>query len=282
MKPKKQKPYAPDPLSLRSRRQKRLERERRIKLLLTIAAILIIALIAVIFRRIALRQIGGPFKAPIENPTYWYEQTPHDLFSTITPTITLTPTATVPTATLTPTATFTPTISPTPTLTPTPKLRPRKTVEGNVSDLLLQAESTMIAKHYSHDTENTGASGSAWFEQLGALSRFDASEVYPNADCSWMGVAGVLIDKRGEPQIGYYIQLGFIDGSISETLSGLFPGYGDSGYELTIARPVQRLENFVWIQVFDQDHQPVSEKIYFRPSSECSRSLTIVNFQRVR
>lgn len=273
------KPYDTDPMDLRNRRRKRQERERRIKWLLTLLTILIIVLIAVFFRRFALQHFGNAFKAPLENPTYWYEQTQDVLFLTITPTVTQTPTATHPTPTLTPTITSTPTVSPTPTLTPTPKLRPRITVEGNAADLLALAESTLTVKHFSQGTERYS---DRWFELLGKPSSFDASEVYPNSDCTWMGAAGILIDKRGEPQIGYYIQVGFADGSMIETLSGLFPGYGDSGYEITLARPVHAFDKPVWIQVLDENRLPASEKIYFRPSSDCAKSLTMINFQRIK
>ena len=273
------KPYEPDPLDLRNRRRQRQRRERRIKWFLAALTVAIIILIAIIFRQIALRHFGGEFKAPLENPTYWYQQTQDVLFLTITPTISPTPTATVPSPTLTPTETFTPTLSPTPTLTPTPKLRPRKTVEGNAAELLAQAESTMTAKHFSQG--NTQYSD-YWFETIGSPSTFDASSVYPNADCTWMGVAGVLVDKRNQPQIGFFVQVGFADGSLVETLSGLFPGYGDSGYEITLARPVQAFDKPVWIQIFDEYRLPASEKIYFRPSSDCSKSLTMINFQRIK
>ena len=80
----------------------------------------------------------------------------------------------------------------------------------------------------------------------------------------------------------YYGSVGFADGSMIETLSGLFPGYGDSGYEVTLARPVQKFDKPVWIQVLDEHRLPASEKVYFRPSSDCSKSLTMINFQRIK
>ena len=269
-------------MDLRYRRRNRARRERRIKWLLTVAAILVIILIAILFRRIALEHFGGDYKAPIENPTYWFEQTQGVAFSTITPTVTMTSTPTVPTPTFTATTTPTPTISPTPTLTPTPKLRPRKTVEGIAADTLLQAESTRVALLEAQKPDVTKEAADAWFELLGKMTSLDASEVYPNAECTWMGAAGVLVDKRGDPQIGYYVEIGFPDGSTVETISGLFPDYGESGYELTIARPVVQMDSPIWIRILDQDRFPASEQIYFRPSSDCAKSLTMINFQRIR
>lgn len=280
---RQRKPSQPDSLDLRYRRQRRRERERRIKWLLVLIGILAIILIAVIFRRYALKHLDN-YKAPIENPTYWYgSETEEGIFSTITPTITLSPTATVPSATPTATRTMTPTITLTPTLTPTPKLRPRKTVEGNAADLLMQAESTLAAMHAEAEKENEAEIVSdSWFELLGEMTLFDAAEVYPNSDCSWMGAAGVLIDNRGDPQIGCYVQIGLPDGTIEETLSGLFPGYGESGYELTIARPIRAFDEPIWIRVLDPAGHIASEKIYFRPNSDCAKSLTMINFRRVR
>ena len=279
---KKRKTYDQDLPDLRDRRRRRQQRERRFKWILAFIAILVIILIAVIFRRLALKYFDFSYKAPINNPTSWFEETRDGLFSTITPTITKTPTATVPSPTPTATRTLTPTITLTPTLTPTPKLRPRKTVEGNAADLLMQAESTLIARFTNEEPDEAEIIMSdTWFEMLGSASTFNASEVYPNSDCSWMGVAGVLIDNRGESQIGYYVQIGFDDGTVSETLSGLFPGYGESGYELTLARPVQAFEQPVWIRILDPARHIASEQIYFRPSSDCEKSLTMFNFRRI-
>ncbi len=279
---KQRKTFDQDLPDLRDRRRRRQQRERRFRWILTLIAILVIILIAVVFRRIALKYFGFTYKAPINNPTNWYEETREGLFSTITPTITTTPTATVPSPTPTATRTLTPTITLTPTLTPTPKLRPRKTVEGNAADLLMQAESTLIALHADEDPgQAEEVMSETWFEMLGSASTFNASEVYPNSDCSWMGAAGVLIDNRGEPQIGYYVQIGFDDGTVIETLSGLFPGYGESGYELTLARPVRPFDQPVWIRILDPARHIASEQIYFRPSSDCEKSLTMINFRRV-
>ena len=95
---RKKKAYEYDDLpDLKYRRQRRLRRERRIKWMLAIAAILVIIAIAVLFRHLALKNFGENFKAPLENPTYWFEQTQEVLFLTITPTISQTPTATAPT-----------------------------------------------------------------------------------------------------------------------------------------------------------------------------------------
>jgi len=98
-----------------------------------------------------------------------------------------------------------------------------------------------------------------------------------------MGVAGLVNDSRGDPIIGLYVQVGnFEDGEIRETLSGLFPIYGESGYEITIARPVQTIAEPLWIQLLNEQHVPVSERVYFQPVDSCDRSLILINFQKTR
>ncbi|FAA01443.1 MAG TPA: hypothetical protein [Siphovirus UK_ancient_CT89] len=67
---------------------------------------------------------------------------------------------------------------------------------------------------------------------------------------------------------------------IRETMSGLFEIYGPSGYEITLARPVQRIEGPLWIQLYNSDREPVSKRVYFEPSESCERSLILINFQK--
>ena len=48
------------------------------------------------------------------------------------------------------------------------------------------------------------------------------------------------------------------------------------------SRPVQAFDKPVWIQVLDSDRAQASEKVYFKPSSDCSKSLIMINFQRIK
>ncbi len=215
------------------------------------------------------------------------------MFSTVTGTPTFTATATVPTATISVTPTETATVTPTSTVSPTPKLRTRTPSAGerlptSTPLLLLNAAETEIAALKVAETAISistppYATPDAWFEMQGRPGAVNADIIYPNAECSWMGVAGLVNDVRGDPIMGKYVQVGnFEDGEIRETLSGLFPIYGESGYEITIARPVQEIPHPLWIQLLNEAHVPISEKIYFKPSSSCDRSLVLINFQRIR
>ena len=284
--------YDPDLLDRIDRKRKKKRRESCLSRLLLM--ILILSIIIAVFFVWVLTQKNK--KKPIETPgieTSWYEQTFDVLFSSITPTQTDTFTPTLPTPTVTQTNTMTPTVSLTPTQTPTPRLRTRTPSGGNQLPtstplLLLNAAETEIANLKIAKTSISASSTPAatpdmWFEIQGQPGATNAEIIYPNAECSWMGVAGLVNDARGDPIIGLYVQVGnFPDGEIRETLTGLFPIYGESGYEITIARPVIEIPQPLWIQLLNESHVPVSEKVYFKPSNSCERSLILINFKRVR
>lgn len=284
--------YDPDLLDRLDRRRKKKRRESCLSRLLLILFILVI--LAAIFFVWILNQQNQ--KKQLETPsveTVWYEATYNVLFSTITQTNTATVTATVPSPTATLTDTITPTISMTPTLTSTPRLRTRTPSSGSALPtstplLLLNAAETDIARLKAAETvetipETPQPTPDMWFEIQGQPGAANAEIIYPNAECSWLGVAGLVNDTRGDPIVGLYVQVGnFADGEIRETLSGLFPIYGESGYEITIARPVQEIAQPLWIQLLNESRVPVSEKTYFQPVDRCDRSLILINYQRIR
>ncbi len=201
---------------------------------------------------------------------------------TPTETNTFTPSPTVPTATPTITMTPTATMTLTPTLTPTPKIRPKLTTVAAPAESMARAEETLAVEHAKQGLLTSTPQNKVWFEMIGLPASLDANLIYSNAGCTWMGIAGNLTDNRNVPQVGYYVRVGFPDDRIEETLSGLYPVYGEGGYEITIARPVQTFETPLWIRIYDPGHNPVSEKIYFKPSSDCAGSLTLFNFVRTK
>ncbi len=228
-------------------------------------------------------------KALNQEKTVWYEQTSQILFlsPTASPTASLTPTIPTPTPSLTSSATITP--PPTRTSTATALLQTNTPVAFQPSGTpLLQlnaAETEIIKTLLAAVTQPPTAAPTPdmWFEMIGNPGAVNADLVYANAGCSWMGVGGLVSDSRGDPIIGIHIQIGgFKDESIHDALSGQFPVYGESGYEITLARPVQEFKDPLWIQLLNDALVPVSEKIYFRPSSNCEKSLILINFKKTK
>lgn len=282
--------FDPDLLDRLDRRRKKKRRDSCLNRIFVLL-ILITFITALFFAWILISRDG---KAKVDEKriqTQWFEQTFSVLFSTITLPPTDTATPTVPTPTVSSTPTVTATVTPTPTLTATPRLRTRTPSSGDSLPsstplMLLNAAETEIAAMKSQETVTNlkltqQATPDQWYTVQGQPGALNADIVYPNANCSWMGVAGQVIDARGNPIIGLYVQVGYFENEeVRETLSGLFPIYGESGYEITIARPVQEIPYPLWIQLLNESHVPVSDKTYFKPSQNCDRSLILINFTR--
>lgn len=258
--------FDPDLLNRRAERRARLRRARVRRFLFAVLAVLMISGVIWMMVR-SFKKRGDLLATPTAEETKIQAyQTLYDaLFVTPTRTPTLTMTATVPTATATPLPSETPTPTSTATSTSTPRIGTR-TPRGAAAATTNPVSETLTGERFS---------------VLGQPGAINANVMYPNSNCSWMGVAGIATDARGDPMIGYYVRVGgFEDGEERETMTGLFEIYGESGYEITIARPVQAIKGPLWIQMYNPEREPVSEKTYFDPSERCERSLILINFQR--
>lgn len=271
--------YDPDLLNRRAAwraKQRRVRVRRFFSFVFSFVAIGL--LIWVIVRSYA--KPGVPFATPTVQQTQFeaYKTLYDALF--VTPTGTATPsfTPTAPTATMTPLPSATATMTLTSTATPTPRIGTRT---PNAATKEAEIRSGTAGSHSVNPEDSGGAVVDYDFKVLGHPGAINANVIYPNSNCSWMGVAGIATDSRGEPMTGYYVRVGgFADGEERETMTGLFEIYGPSGYEITLARPVQAIEGPLWIQLFDEHRDPVSEKTYFEPSERCERSLILINFQK--
>jgi hypothetical protein len=101
-----------------------------------------------------------------------------------------------------------------------------------------------------------------------------------------MGVAGRAFNMSGAPIAqGLFVKLGgSLDGQDVEMLSmtGTATQYGEGGYEFVLGeKPVASSET-LWVELFDQAMLPLSDKIGFNTYSECTKNLTLVNFNQVR
>lgn len=115
----------------------------------------------------------------------------------------------------------------------------------------------------------------------------DASILYPDRDCTWVGVGGQVLDLQGRPVTGISVQFGgSLDGKVVDLmgLTGTVLKYGEAGFEFTITDsqgPLASTHNF-WIRLVDQQKLPLSDKVYFDTYGNCGRNLTVINFKQVR
>lgn len=253
----------------RIRRRKRKKRRKKGSSIL-FALLIILCVVAIVFFAVLfiIRRADKPGSNSTQEPTgLWYESTSGVSFYSPTPSQTSSLTPTVPTAT--PTATLTPTR----TMTSTPRLASPIPTDTAIPEEFLETYVPQLSGDYSDE----------WYEIYGKPGTVSAGLIYDNVECTWMGIAGIITDYLGNPLSGVRVQVGgFANGEVRETLSGLFPSYGESGYEITLARPVQEIEEMLWIQLVNTDGQPVSEQANFHPVNSCDNNLILINFQKTK
>jgi hypothetical protein len=120
-----------------------------------------------------------------------------------------------------------------------------------------------------------------------AIITYEASTTkHPDLACNWMGVGGNVMDANNKPLLFQTVQLG---GSLSgkaitgQVLSGNNPAYGTSGFEMDKLSdsPVASTQT-LWIQLFDNNGKPLTEKIYFDTYNDCEKNLVMIVFTKTR
>ena len=115
-----------------------------------------------------------------------------------------------------------------------------------------------------------------------------ATSFHPDLGCSWMGVAGQVIDVNGAPVQGLIVEVGGtlagknIGNPTILQATGLAIAYGDAGYEVKLADEPLESTHTLWVQVLDQAGLPLSDKIYFDTYQDCDKNLIIIYFKQVK
>jgi hypothetical protein len=101
-----------------------------------------------------------------------------------------------------------------------------------------------------------------------------------------MGVGGQVSNLSGRPVTGINVQMyGVADGNSMNviTLTGTAQKYGEAGFEFTISEEkVFASKGVFWIQLIDQQRNPLSKRVVFDTFDDCSRNLVVINFTQVR
>jgi hypothetical protein len=190
------------------------------------------------------------------------------------------PPPTLPVAMLLPTATETPlppTAEPTdrPTATPAPTETP-----------LPAAPTATLVSVVQVDSPTPHANAAYAYDLRSAPAPIDATLLYPGRGCTWMGVGGQVENLSGRPMTGINVQMyGIVDGRSMNviTLTGTAQKYGEAGYEFTISdEKVFASKGVFWIQLIDQQRNPLSRRVVFDTFDDCARNLVVINFTQVR
>ncbi|MFZ5809886.1 MAG: hypothetical protein ACOY16_11445 [Chloroflexota bacterium] len=161
----------------------------------------------------------------------------------------------LPTATPQPSPTFTSTLPPTPTETSTPTSLPPEMVRYALS--------------------------------AGSPKATNSTAFHPQEGCKWMGVAGQVLDQNGSPVPSGSVLLvvqGFLgDQEIDLAgMAGTAPQYGPAGYEIVLGDVPFATQASLWIQLFDPQGQPLTDRIFFDTYGTCEQNLVLINFTAIK
>lgn len=195
---------------------------------------------------------------------------------------TLPPTIVFPTETPTPRAVLPNTWTPQPTSEPTAT----ETLRPSSTPIPTETPFSLFTATNTPEVSPTPVLGMPYDVAPGSPVAISSVTFHPEAGCSWMGVAGQVLDLSGAPvSTGVVIQLSGVYGGkfIEKTsLTGIAPQYGQAGYEFYLGDTPTASNKTLWVQLLDQAGAPLSEKIYFETFEDCERNLVFINFKQVR
>jgi hypothetical protein len=189
--------------------------------------------------------------------------------------------AVIPTAYHTPTPTATIILQP-PTWTPTLTLQPSPTrtkapTWTSVAELITPSITVTSAATPVVTVASTGTAMPASY----VITYQASTATHPDLACNWMGIGGTVMDASNKPLQFQTIQLG---GTLAgkavtgQVLSGNNPVYGTSGFELKLAYSAVYSQQTLWVQLFDNNGQALTDKIYFDTFNDCKKNLVMIVF----
>lgn len=103
------------------------------------------------------------------------------------------------------------------------------------------------------------------------------TQYFFSSACNWLGIAGQVLDKEGDPITGLPVVLngGGLQNRI--TYSGDAPAYGESGWEHFLDNKVK--EGDFTIQLYSNQGQPMSDQIQVRTRADCRANLIMIVFE---
>jgi hypothetical protein len=189
----------------------------------------------------------------------------------------------LPTVFLTPTSTPTRIpLPPTWTPTQTPMLSPTRTKAPTWTPLaeLITPTITMIPNP-ALEGATSDASG-AVMPATADITYVASTEIHPDFGCDWAGVGGKVLDANDQPISFLTVQLGGELGGnpvSDQAITGTALAYGNSGFEFKklADAPIDSTQT-LWVQLFDNKGNQLTQKIYFDTYANCEQNLVMIDF----
>lgn len=100
------------------------------------------------------------------------------------------------------------------------------------------------------------------------------TQYFFSADCNWLGIAGLVLDKEGNPITGLPVVINGGGFENHVTYSGHAPAYGESGWEHFLDAKVK--EGEFLIQLYSNQGRPISDQIVVRTFADCRKNLIMI------
>ena len=104
---------------------------------------------------------------------------------------------------------------------------------------------------------------------------------HADAGCSWFSVAGQVLDASGNPADNLVVS---VTGTIADKtidllgITGSTDAYGPGGYEIQLGTTPLASQGTLSIQLLDLKGNPLSPKVAFNTSADCSQNVVLINF----
>ena len=104
------------------------------------------------------------------------------------------------------------------------------------------------------------------------------TQYFFGSECNWLGIAGLVLDKEGNPVVGLPVVLNGGGFQNHVTYSGNAPAYGESGWEHYLDTKVK--EGDFSVQLYSNEPQPISDQIHLRTRADCRGNLIFIVFEQ--
>jgi hypothetical protein len=171
-------------------------------------------------------------------------------------------------------------VPPTPTVTPLYELPPTWTpTETSTRENTLVPVTATLSPTVNPNPVTTESTAFAFVLEEGS-PKYQPSP----KGCTWLGVAGVVYGASHTPINNLFVD---VDGKFSgqpvhmQVVTGPIHSTDGGEFEFRLADKPTLSLNSLWIQLFDANQVPLSDKIVFNTYEGCDRNLIEINFKEI-